>query len=173
MDCAPDELSEWFEREGLTRRQIEYGESEGMRERVRGPLVALGPSDSDFVRAPHPAVSSWPGKPLSEMSLDDYNVFLFRWFEQAVHQNLVRCAHCGKQILEGDDLPDPDTWDALFIEKDLVAWMLAHFDCKRWLAKKLKGMQPFELSAGDPPQIDLSALTPEQTERPPDVRTLD
>lgn len=173
MDHITPDLLAWFESEGLNRRQIEFSEADGVVERVCGPLVALGPGDGDFVRAPHPGETGWPGKPLAEMSLDDYNVFLFRWFEQAVHLGLVRCANCGKRILEGDDLPDPDTWDALFIEKELVAWMLAHFDCKRWLAKKLKGMQPFELSASAPPQVDLSALTSEQTERPPDVGTLD
>lgn len=106
------------------------------------------------------------------MTLDDYNVFLYRWFETAVRQGLMSCAHCGKLILDGDDLPDPDTWDAIFIEKELVAWMLVHFDCKRWLAKKLKGMQPFELSASLAPSLDLSALSPDETERPPDVGTL-
>jgi hypothetical protein len=107
------------------------------------------------------------------MTLDDYNVFLYRWIETAVRQGLFTCAHCGKLILDGDDLPDADTWDAIFVEKELVAWMAVHFDCKRWLAKKLKGMQPFELSASPPPSLDLSALAPGETERPPDVGTLD
>ncbi len=173
MDAATNELREWFDREGLTRRLIEYSEQEEITERVCDPLIALGPGDNDFVTAPHPATSGWPGKPLTEMTLDEYNVFLFRWLEAAVRLNLILCAHCGKQIRDGDDLPDPDTWDAIFIEKELVAWMLVHFDCKRWLAKKLKGMQPFDLSTRPAPCIDLSALTPDETERPPDVGTLD
>ena len=173
MDHADSELREWFDREGLTRRLIEYSDAGGLVERVCDPLIALGPGDGDFVRAPDPASCGWPGAPLAALSLDAYNVFMFRWFEAAVRQGLVRCAHCGKLILDGDDLPDPDTWDAIFIEKELVAWMLAHFDCKRWLAKKLKGMQPFELSAAPAPLIDLSALTPDQTERPTDVGPLD
>lgn len=173
MDTAPDELREWFDREGLTRRLVEYGEPEGMTERICDPLIALGPGDRDFITAPDPAACGWPGAPLSAMSLDDYNVFLYRWLEAAVRLGMVQCAHCGKPILDGDDLPDPDTWDAIFIEKELVAWMLVHFDCKRWLAKKLKGMQPFDLSASPPPHIDLSALTPDEVERPPDVGTLD
>ena len=171
MDTAPDELHEWFEREALTRRLIEYSEPGGVSERVCDPLIALSAGDRDFVAAPHPGACGWPGAPLSAMSLDDYNVFLFRWLQAAVRLGLIRCAHCGKLILDGDDLPDPDTWDAIFIEKELVAWMLVHFDCKRWLAKKLKGMQPFDLSASPPPRIDLSALTPDETERPPDVGT--
>jgi len=75
----------------------------------------------------------------------------------------VRCANCGKPILAGDDLPDPDTWDAIFIEKELVAWMVVHFDCKKWLAKKLKGMHPFDLSPSCPPLYDLSDL-PDQVD---------
>ncbi|HZC77988.1 MAG TPA: hypothetical protein VE258_09585, partial [Ktedonobacterales bacterium] len=65
-----------------------------------------------------------------------------------------------RQIRDADDLPDPDTWDAIFVEKELVAWMAVHFDCKKWLAKKLKGMHPFELSAGEAPVYDLSAAEP-------------
>ncbi len=173
MDTALAELREWFDREGLTRRLIEYSEPEGIIERVCIPLIALGPGDGDFVAAPHPVTCGWPGAPLTAMTLEDYNVFLFRWLEAAVHLGLVRCAHCGKRILDGDDLPDPDTWDAIFIEKELVAWMLVHFDCKRWLAKKLKGMQPFDLPVRPAPHIDLSALTPGETERRPDAGTLD
>lgn len=172
MDSRADELRAWFEGEGLTRSLVEYDEAAGASERVCDPVVALGSGDGDFIIAPHPAACGWPGTPLAAMSLDDYNVFMYRWFEEAVRRGLVSCAHCGKRILDGDDLPDPDTWDALFIEKELVAWMLAHFDCKRWLAKKLKGMQPFDLAASPAPSIDLSALTPDQTERPPDVGSL-
>jgi len=166
-------LRAWFDGEGLIRYSIVGDESGEVDELTRGPLVALGPGDDDFVSAPHPADNHWPGPPLDQMTLDDYNVFMFRWFEAAVEAGLARCAHCGKRILAGDDLPDPDTWDALFIEKELVAWMLAHFDCKRWLAKRLKGLQPFELSAGAAPTFDLSHLTPAETERQTHVAELD
>jgi hypothetical protein len=166
-------LQAWFEAEGLTRYSV-LGEVTGeVIELARGPVVALGPGDDDFVCAPHPADNRWPGAPLSEMTMDDYNVFMFRWLEAAVNAEMVRCAHCGKRILAGDDLPDPDTWDALFVEKELVAWMLAHFDCKRWLAKRLKGLQPFELSAHSAPRFDLSALTPAETERQTHVSELE
>jgi hypothetical protein len=166
-------LHAWFEREGLIRYSV-LGEVTGeVVEQSRGPLVALGPGDDDFVRAPHPADNHWPSLPLERMEMDDYNVFMFRWLEAAVTADLMRCAHCGKRILPGDDLPDPDTWDALFIEKELVAWMLAHFDCKRWLAKRLKGLQPFELSAHPAPRFDLSALTPAETERQTHVSELE
>jgi len=56
----------------------------------------------------------------------------------------------------GDDLPDAETWDAILIEKELVAWMAVHFDCKKWLAKKIKGMHPFDLCPRGAPYYDLS-----------------
>lgn len=175
MDADAEEaaLQAWFAAEGLTRYAV-VGEVTGeVVEHARGPVVALGPGDDDFVRAPRPAANHWPGAPLDQMTMDDYNVFMFRWLEAAVTAGEVRCAHCGKRILAGDDLPDPDTWDALFVEKELVAWMLAHFDCKRWLAKRLKGLQPFELSASPAPVFDLSALTPAETERQTHVSELE
>ncbi|HEX8997984.1 MAG TPA: hypothetical protein VF812_18290 [Ktedonobacterales bacterium] len=172
-DADDEALRAWFDAEGLNRYAV-IGDTTGeVTEISRGPVVALGPGDDEFVRAPHPTANRWPGKPLSEMTMDDYNVFMFRWLEAAVNAEIIRCAHCGKRILPGDDLPDPDTWDALFVEKELVAWMLAHFDCKRWLAKRLKGLQPFELSANPPPHFDLSALTPAETERQPNVEELE
>ncbi len=164
-DAADAALARWFEAEGLLRYSVLGDEAGEVVEVSRGPLVALGSGDDDFVRAPHPAANRWPGAPLEQMTMDDFNVFMFRWLEAAVAAGAIRCAHCGKAIIAGDDLPDADTWDALFVEKELVAWMLAHFDCKRWLAKRLKGLQPFELSAHDPPQFDLSTLTPAETER--------
>ncbi|HZC06548.1 MAG TPA: hypothetical protein VE338_13010 [Ktedonobacterales bacterium] len=172
-DALDAALLAWFEAEGLIRYSVVGDVTGEVEEQTRGPVVALGPGDDDFVSAPHPTVNGWPGRPLDEMTMDDYNVFMFRWFEAAVSAGCIRCAHCGKVILAGDDLPDPDTWDALFVEKELVAWMLAHFDCKRWLAKRLKGLQPFELSARPAPRFDLSTLTPAETERQTHVAELD
>ncbi len=172
-DAEEAELFAWFDAEGLIRYSI-IGEATGeIIELTRGPLVAMGPSDEDFVRAPHPAANHWPGKRLVDMNMDDYNVFMYRWLEAAVAAESIRCAHCGKRILAGDDLPDADTWDALFVEKELVAWMLAHFDCKRWLAKRLKGLQPFELSAASAPTFNLSTLSLADTERRTHVAELD
>lgn len=161
---APD-LRAWCEAEGLMRYAVIGDEAGDVRELGRAPMVACGPSDDDFVLAPHPDLTDYPGKPLREMTLDDYNVFLFRWLEAAVAAGDMRCARCGKRILAGDDLPDPDTWDAIFVEKELVAWMLVHFDCKRWLAKKLKGMTPFDLTPHAPPLYNLSHLTLAETQR--------
>lgn len=172
-DAEEAELFAWFDAEGLIRYSV-TGEASGeVIEQTRGPLVAMGPGDEDFVQAPHPAANHWPGKRLADMGMDDYNVFMYRWLEAAVAAGSIRCAHCGKRILAGDDLPDADTWDALFVEKELVAWMLAHFDCKRWLAKRLKGLQPFELSANPAPTFDLSTLSLANTERQTHVAELD
>jgi hypothetical protein len=159
-------LKALFDAEGLMRTRI-IAEVDGMiTEEERGPLLLLGATDDDTCLPPNPDTTGYPGKPLAQMTLDDYNVFLYRWFEAAVRAGDVRCAYCGNTLCDDDDLPDAETWDAILIEKELVAWMTAHFDCKRWIAKKLKGMHPFELPTREPPSYDLSALDPAQTERP-------
>lgn len=164
-----DELRALFAAEGLLRVMALGDESGEIVQIERGPLVLLGPSDADFVLPPNPDRLGYPGRALREMTLDQYNIFLYRWFEAAVHAGDVRCAYCGKAIYDapdGEDLPDADTWDAIFVEKELVAWMVLHFDCKRWLSKKLKGMHPFELTPRPAPIYDLSTLDPALTERP-------
>lgn len=145
-----------FESEGLMRYAVSADEHGEVTEEERGPLVAMGSGDGDYVAAPDPDENRADGSPTAAMTLDDYNAFLFHWLEAAAEAGDLRCANCGKDILPGDDLPDPDTWDAIFIEKELVAWMAVHFDCKRWLAKKLKGLHPFELRPGTPRRYDLS-----------------
>lgn len=151
------ELQDWFEREGLMRSSVSADEHGEIIEMVCGPLVALGAHDSDFVRAPLPGDTGYP-QPLRAMSMEDYNNFMYRWFEAAARADALRCANCGRLICDADDLPDPETWDAIFVEKELVAWMVVHFDCKRWLAKKLKGVNPYELTPGETPHFDLSAV---------------
>ncbi len=157
--AVPPAILAWFDAEGLTRSLVTTDEHGHVDEDVRLPVVALGPQDVDFVWAPIPEAQGYPGKPLAEMTVEDYNNFVYRWFEAAVLAGDVRCAQCGRQILDDhDDLPDRDTWDAIFIEKELVAWMVVHFDCKKPLPKKLKGMHPFDLVPRDPPVYDLSAV---------------
>jgi hypothetical protein len=151
------EAREWFEREGLMRVAVSADEHGEIVEIVRGPLVALGARDDDFVRAPLPEETGYT-QSLRAMSMEDYNTFMYRWFEAAARADVLRCANCGRLICDADDLPDPETWDAIFVEKELVAWMVVHFDCKRWLAKKLKGVNPYELSFGEPPAVNLSAV---------------
>lgn len=145
----------WFEREGLVRHAVSSDERGEVVEDARVPLVALGPRDEDFVLAPNPDRSRWPGRRIAAMDMDEYNVFMYRWLEAAVAAGVVRCANCGRVIIDGEDLPDPETWDAILIEKELVAWMVVHFDCKKLLAKKIKGMHPFDLHPGPAPEYDL------------------
>jgi hypothetical protein len=164
-----DALRALFAAEGLLRYMALGDASGAVVETERGPLVALGPSDDDFVWPPNPDHLGYPGTPLCEMTLDQYNIFLYRWLEAAVRAGDVRCAYCGKPLCDADDLPDVETWDAIFVERELVAWMAVHFDCKRWIGKKLKGMHPFELAPQAPPAYDLSALDPALTERPDDA----
>lgn len=172
-DNLPDGLRALFEREGLMRFAVQ-GDAEGNVEVwERGPLVALGPGDTDFIAPPVPETTGYPGKPSAEMTLDEYNAFLFVWLERAVAAGLVRCAQCGKPLLAGDDLADADTWDAIMIEKELVAWMAVHFDCKRKIAKKLKGMNPFELAVAASPALDLSDATVPEVPPPAEVADAD
>ncbi len=160
-----DDLRAWFDREGLMRYALEGGEHGEIAEVVAPPVVYMGPGDDDVVLAPHPEANRYRAVPLGEMTVDDFNNFMFRWFEAAVARGDIRCANCGKPIAAGEDLPDPETWDALFVEKELVAWMLVHFDCKKWLAKRLKGRTPFDLTPGAPPDYDLSTYEREHREQ--------
>ena len=155
-----DELRAWCESEGLMRYAATGDERGEVVELARGPVVALGARDEDYVEAPHPDSTGFRGKRLLNMRMEDYNQFMYLWLEHAVGKGDIACANCGKRILAGDDLPDPETWDAIFIEKEIVAWMLVHFDCKKWLAKKLKGVHPFDLEPREPPRYDLSMIEP-------------
>lgn len=156
-----DEQQAWFEAEGLMRYSISGDESGDIVEMSRGPVVALGPRDDEFVWVPNPDETAYPGKPHRGMNMDEFNDFMYRWLEEAVRHGVVRCANCGRPIRDDvpEDLPDIDTWDAIFIEKELVAWMVVHFDCKKLLAKKIKGIHPFDLSPSAPPAYDLSHVS--------------
>ena len=132
-----------FQAEGLLRARIVAEPDGHVVEEERPPLVLLGPDDDDAYLPPSPAATGYPGKPLAQMTLDDYHVFLYRWLEAAARADDLRCVYCGKTLRDDDELADEETWDAFLIEKELAAWMAAHFDCKRWISKKLKGMHPF------------------------------
>jgi len=160
-----DELRVWFEAQGLMRYAVSADERGDITEMERAPMVALGPGDDDYYRAPSPVSSGYPGKPLPQMHLDDFNRFMFHWLEAAAHAGDARCANCGRQLSDEVDLPTNDRWDALFLEKELVGWMLVHFDCKRWLAKKLKGVEPFDLTPREAPLYDLSGAALTAAER--------
>jgi hypothetical protein len=155
-----EDLLAWFEREGLVRHAA-YGEPDGtVVEERRGPLVALGPHDEDYYLAPHPEQHGYRVKPLRDMTFDDFQAFMLSWFEHAIRAGDVRCANCDRPIAETTpDMPDAETWDAIFIEKELVAWMICHFDCKKQLPRHLKGRHPFELQLRPAPAYDLSDET--------------
>ena len=159
------DLLEWFAGEGLVRYSVSASEDGEVVERAHPPLVALGPRDDDFALPPHPDRLHYEGKPLHEMNLQDYNAFIFRWLEAAVRAGDARCANCGRVLRDEPDLPPTDTWDAIFVEKDLVAWMLVHFDCKRWLSKKLKGVQAFDLYPRATPDYRLATSDTHRNER--------
>src|SRR5215813_2070413 len=116
-------LQTLFQGEGLLRARIEAEPDGRVIEEERPPLVLLGPDDDDAYLAPDPAPTGYPGKPLAQMTLDDYHVFLYRWFEAAARIGALRCVYCGKILRDDDDLADEETWDAFLIEKELVAWM--------------------------------------------------
>jgi hypothetical protein len=151
-----DELVRWFEREGMLRYRIESGETGEVVEEIRAPMIALGPHDEDWVWPSNPDCLHYPWKHLVEMTLDDFNDYIYRWFEVAVGHGVIHCAHCGRLLVDGDDLPDVDTWDALLLDKELVGWLAVHFDCKKQLPKKLKGLHAFELEPHAPPLFDLA-----------------
>jgi hypothetical protein len=164
MPVEPD-LREWFAAEGLVRNSVTASDDSDDAEIVEIahlPLVALGPRDDDFVLPPHPDKLHYAGKRLHEMTLKDYNEFIFHWLEAAIHAGDARCANCGRELYDAPEMPPTDTWDAIFIEKDLVAWMLVHFDCKRWLSKKLTGIQPFDLHPRETPVYSLSTSATRQ-----------
>src|SRR5271166_3360341 len=102
----------------MLRYRVESDEQGEVTEEVRPPAIALGPSDLDWVWVPHPGHQRYPLMSLDQMTLDDFNNYLYRWFEAAVRDGMVLCAHCGKLLVDGDDLPDADTWDAILIEKE-------------------------------------------------------
>src|SRR5262245_7271867 len=79
-----DEQRAWYRSEGLMRYAVSADECGNVAEDERPPVVALGPHDDDFIWAPAPEVQGYPGKSLRDMSLDDYNIFIYRWLEAAV-----------------------------------------------------------------------------------------
>src|SRR5262249_37438239 len=95
-----DEQRAWYRRKGLTRYAAPGDEGGDVTEDERPPVVALGPHDDDFIWAPAPQAQGYPGKSLRDMNLDDYNSFIYRWLEAAVRAGDVRCAHCGRLILD-------------------------------------------------------------------------
>ncbi len=152
-----EDLRDWFDAEGLVRYAAYTDQNGDVVELTRGPLVAIGPHDEDYRLAPHPDTLGYRVKRLRDMTFEDYQAFMMSWFEHAIRAGDIRCANCNKLIHETTpDMPDAETWDAIFIEKELVAWMVCHFDCKKQLPRHLKGRHPFELEPQPAPVYDLS-----------------
>ena len=136
----------------LRLRVIVEGE-EQIIEEVRAPMVLLSSREDDARAAPNPDALGYPEKRLSEMTLNDFHVFILRWATRAVDAGLVRCFACN-EVLRNNDLDVP--WDGIFTSEDLVAWLFIHFDCKRLLSRELKGRNPFELQPRPPEVFDVS-----------------
>jgi hypothetical protein len=149
---APD-LVEWFLERGLCRVAIEADPDGEVNEVTAPPVLLLGRGAGDARACPHPDGLGYPDKRLAEMSLDDYHLFILRWLMRAVDAGLCSCFVCRKPILN-DDPAAP--WDGIFIEKELVAWLLMHFDCKRYLSREYKGYHPFDLIARPAEHFDVS-----------------
>ncbi len=148
-----DDLLRWFDTQHLLRALVLADDPEQITEIVRAPLVLLSARPEDVRSAPNPDTLGYPEKRLSEMTLDDYHVFMLRWATRAVDAGLARCFVCG-ETLRNNDLDAP--WDGIFTSEDLVAWLFIHFDCKRGLSRDLKGRSPFDLHPRPPETFDVS-----------------
>lgn len=148
---SPDLLA-WFGAQGVCRYALEGDEHGDIIEIVAPPVLLLGPGDGDARACPHPDRLGYPVKPLAAMTLDDFHVFLVRWFTRAVEAGICRCLVCKQPVTTEPEAP----WDGIFIDKELVAWIVIHFDCKRGLAREIKGRHPFELAPRPPEPFDVT-----------------
>lgn len=152
-DQTDPTLLAWFAEHGLCRVAIE-GDAEGeIAEIVAPPVILLGKHSADVRACPNPDTLSYPEKKLAAMSLDDYHIFLLRWLSRAIDAGTCTCFICQKPI--SNDTPEAP-WDGIFIDKELVCWLVMHFDCKRYLARDFKGYHPFELMPLPPEPYDVS-----------------
>jgi len=62
-----------------------------------------------------------------------------------------RCFVCDQALDMGTEKP----WDAVFVTKEWYCWLLVHYDCKRYLARDLKGRNPFEVTLRPPEFFDM------------------
>ncbi|GER87480.1 hypothetical protein KDW_16420 [Dictyobacter vulcani] len=151
-----NELLSWFAREGLLLTHVQSAsedpEHDEIKVSVRAPLLALSRASHDFRECLDPVLFGYPEESLDMMNLDDMNQFVLTWFERAVEAGMARCFVCNQVLTMREEDPP---WDAIFVSQDLYCWLLAHFDCKRYLNRDLKGRHPFELEARPPEFFDL------------------
>jgi hypothetical protein len=154
-----NELLSWFAREGLLLTDVvytpddeAYGEGEQeVKITVKAPMIALSRAMSDVRECLDPVLFGYPESSLDLMTLDDMHQFVYQWFERAVDIGMARCFVCNHVLDMGNEHP----WDAVFVTKDLYCWLVVHYDCKRYLARDLKGRHPFELSTEEPEFFDM------------------
>ncbi len=142
----------WCAEHQLCRYLIQGDANGDIVEIVAPPVLLLGSGASDVYACPDPDVLGYPEHTLAEMSLADYHIFLVRYLTQAVAANKVSCLVCKQPITNDPGAP----WDGIFVDKELVGWLMIHFDCKRGLAREYKGRHPFELRPQAPPRYDVS-----------------
>ena len=150
-----NELLAWFAREGLLLTDVvtaaENPEHDEIKVTVKAPLIALSKDDSDFRECPDPVLFGYPESALEMMVLDDMHQFVLSWCERAIAAGMARCFVCNQQLHLNGEKP----WDAVFVSEQFYCWLLVHFDCKRYLARDLKGRNPFEVTANAPEFFDL------------------
>jgi hypothetical protein len=150
-----NELLAWFAREGLLLTDVVSSADDPVNDEikvsVRAPVVALSRASEDFRACPDPVLFGYPDESLEMMNLDDMHEFVLTWFERAVVAGMARCFVCNQVLDMGEKKP----WDAVFVQKDIYCWLLAHFDCKKYLARDLKGRHPFEVEADAPEFFDM------------------
>ncbi len=134
-------------------RYLIQGDAHGeIVEIVAPPVLLLGPGEGDVYACPDPDVLGYPERALAAMTLADYHIFLVRYLTQAVAANIVSCLVCKRPITNDPGAP----WDGIFVDQELVGWLMIHFDCKRGLAREYKGRHPFELNPKAPPHFVVS-----------------
>jgi len=149
-----NELLDWFAREGLLLQSVSASEDPLDTETkvvIRAPIIALSRHHEDFRECLDPLLFGYPADCLELMNLDDFNQFVYQWFEQAVAAGMGRCFVCNKLL----DMSGEKPWDAVFVSKEWYCWLLVHFDCKRYLTRDLKGRNPFEVPLRQPEFFDL------------------
>jgi hypothetical protein len=150
-----NELLAWFAREGLLLSDITTAADDPQHDEIkvtiRAPIMVLSRASTDFRECPDPVLFGYPESSLEMMTLEDFHQFVYQWFERAVAAGLARCFVCNKVLDMGPEKP----WDALFVTTQWYCWLLAHFDCKRYLTRDLKGRTPFEVTPIPPEFFDL------------------
>jgi len=153
VQFTPPDLLEWFDQQGMCRTLITADLDGSITTLIAPPVLLLGKGDAMVRTCPHPLDMAYFKKSLSDMSLDDYHIFLLQWFMKAVDASTCHCIVCDKPV---NNTNPNEPWDGIYVDKELVCWLILHFDCKKYLAREFKGRTPFELHPTAPTTYDLS-----------------